>query len=50
MDTAAAEGALRENLFDNEEPGGGARRLAGRGAAAGGTTTDTCTLTRRIKS
>jgi hypothetical protein len=33
----AAEGAVRENIFDNEEPSGGARRLAGRGAAARGT-------------
>lgn len=32
----AAEGALRENIFDNEEPSGGARRLARRGATAGG--------------
>lgn len=33
----AAEGAVRENILYNEEPGGGARRLAGRRAAAGGT-------------
>lgn len=33
----AAEGALRENIFDNEEPGRGAGRLARRGAAPGGT-------------
>lgn len=33
----AAEGAVRESIFDNEEPGRGAGRLAGRGAAAGGT-------------
>lgn len=35
----AAEGALRENIFDNEEPGRGAGRLARRGAAPGGTRT-----------
>lgn len=34
---SAVEGALRENLFDNEEPSGGARGLPGRGAAARGT-------------
>lgn len=33
----AAEGAVRENIFDNEEPGRGAGRLARRGAAPGGT-------------
>lgn len=33
----AAEGAVRENIFDNEEPGGGVGRLARRRAAARGT-------------
>lgn len=33
----AAEGAVRENIFDNEEPGRGAGRLAGRGGSARGT-------------
>lgn len=33
----AAEGAVRENIFDNEEPGRGVGRLARRGAAPGGT-------------
>lgn len=37
MVTAVAEGAVRENLFDNEEPGGGTGRLLGRGSAARGT-------------
>lgn len=33
----AAKGAVHESILDNEEPGRGARRLAGRGTAAGGT-------------
>lgn len=37
MRLLAAEGALRENIFDNEEPSGGAGRFSGRGATAGGT-------------
>lgn len=38
MRLIAAEGAIRENIFDNEESGGGAGRLSRRGSAAGGTT------------
>ena len=37
----APEGALRENILYNEEPGRGAGRLARRGAAPGGTTDTT---------
>lgn len=38
--TIAAEGAVRENILDNEEPGRGARRLTRRGTSARGI----CTL------
>lgn len=38
--TVAAEGAVRENILDNEEPSGGARRLPWRGTSARGI----CTL------
>lgn len=33
----APEGAIRENIFYNEEPGRGTGRLARRGTPAGGT-------------